>query len=171
MKKNMKIASVVAAALFATAPVVSLTTAAPVSAASLRTVKNLTINDMLDHFIRETHVVDASTGQTIEQYPNHDVKGSLWNLKIKHGKINMNKYNRNHKLFVGKYHGSAGLSFSGLTPSTTTRKINFVTSDDEVVGTGVMKANSLTAKGYVNFSFSLSKNGTPSTAKFLGRIK
>lgn len=173
MKKNMKFASVIAAALFATTPVASLVPAVSVNAATTQPVEvSQTINDFLDHFIREVSVVDASTGQKLTLAPNHDLTGSMSNPKIMYGKTDMlNKYERTHQLFAGKYHGSAKLAYDGFAPASKDRNVNFVTSDGEVVGKGVIKANSLKAQGYVNFEVSIGADSTPGRAKFLGSTK
>lgn len=146
MKKSLKFTSIVLAALFATAPIVSVKTSIPNTVQAATTI---TKENVINHFLSEESVYTNSTkinGST-----------SINNISVANNS-GTDIVSNDTVLNDGKYTLKAQVTVMGLTPTSTDRSVVIVNNNGEILGSASVSAHSTLAQGGIEFNFTI-KNG------------
>lgn len=145
MKKGRKFASVLVAALFATSPLISLTSNYNVQAAAGQ--KAVSTMDVRNHFL-----------SGVKAYENGKPVNA--NVFLNNPKVLKNnsliELSADNKLIDGRYEVQAAVTVTGFTPANQDRVFNLVDSFGNIVGSASIPANSSIATGAAGFEFTLS---------------
>lgn len=145
MKKGRKFASVLVAALFATSPLISLTSNYNVQAAAGQ--KAVSTMDVRNHFL-----------SSVKAYENGKPVNA--NVFLNNPKVLKNnsliELSADNKLIDGRYEVQAAVTVTGFTPANQDRVFNLVDSFGNIVGSTSIPANSSIATGAAGFEFTLS---------------
>ena len=145
MKKGRKFASVLVAALFATSPLISLTSNYNVQAAAGQ--KAVSTMDVRNHFL-----------SGVKAYENGKPVNA--NVFLNNPKVLKNnsliELSADNKLIDGRYKVQAAVTVTGFTPANQDRVFNLVDSFGNIVGSASIPANSSIATGAAGFEFTLS---------------
>lgn len=145
MKKGRKFASVLVAALFATSPLISLTSNYNVHAAAGQ--KAVSTMDVRNHFL-----------SGVKAYENGKPVNA--NVFLNNPKVLKNnsliELSADNKLIDGRYEVQAAVTVTGFTPANQDRVFNLVDSFGNIVGSASIPANSSIATGAAGFEFTLS---------------
>lgn len=140
MKKNFKFTSIVAAALFAASPVVSLV-AAP---NTIQAAAVVTKSSVVTHYLRDRSVYTNSTRISASTSINNIHLTNNTGTEIETNDAVLNN---------GKYTLNAQVTIMGLTPTSTDRSVTIVNNNGEIIGSA-----SVNAQGNLEFDFAV-KNG------------
>ena len=145
MKKGRKFASVLVTALFATSPLISLTSNYNVQAAAGQ--KAVSTMDVRNHFL-----------SGVKAYENGKPVNA--NVFLNNPKVLKNnsliELSADNKLIDGRYEVQAAVTVTGFTPANQDRVFNLVDSFGNIVGSASIPANSSIATGAAGFEFTLS---------------
>lgn len=145
MKKNFKFTSIVAAALFAASPVVSLV-AAP---NTIQAAAVVTKSSVITHYLRDRSVYTNSTKIRASTSINNIHLTNNTGTEIETNDAVLNN---------GKYTLNAQVTIMGLTPTSTDRSVTIVNNNGEIIGSASVNAHSTLAQGNLEFDFAV-KNG------------
>ena len=145
MKKNFKFTSIVAAALFAASPVVSLV-AAP---NTIQAAAVVTKSSVVTHYLRDRSVYTNSTRISASTSINNIHLTNNTGTEIETNDAVLNN---------GKYTLNAQVTIMGLTPTSTDRSVTIVNNNGEIIGSASVNAHSTLAQGNLEFDFAV-KNG------------
>lgn len=154
MKKNFKFTSIVAAALFAASPVVSLV-AAP---NTIQAAAVVTKSSVVTHYLRDRSVYTNSTRISASTSINNIHLTNNTGTEIETNDAVLNN---------GKYTLNAQVTIMGLTPTSTDRSVTIVNNNGEIIGSASVNAHSTLAQGNLEFDFAV-KNGRLSHTSFTG---
>lgn len=144
MRKNKKFIKVVAAAVLATAPIVSL--ASSINLVQATQQSRVTKPTVTKHFL--------SGLQAFSNDKKLNAGTSINNISIVNHAGTTIESNID-TLPNGKYTLKAEVTVMGLTPTTTDRSINIVNGNRQIVGSASVNANSSIAEGYIDFEFTV----------------
>ena len=144
MKKNFKFTNIVAAALFAASPVVSLVAAPNTIQAAV-----VTKSSVITHYLRDRSVYTNSTKIRASTSINNIHLTNNTGTEIETNDAVLNN---------GKYTLNAQVTIMGLTPTSTDRSVTIVNNNGEIIGSASVNAHSTLAQGNLEFDFAV-KNG------------